>query len=78
MAAPPAERLGKARGDLRVELVERQDLIRNEAVAGAVGAMEAGRVALGKGADQRADPIRVRKRESLVVRQRAHRVERIR
>ena len=66
VAPPAAEGRQQTGGDLRVARIERQHLVGDQGVAGAVGAMEAGRVALGEGADQRAHPVRVLQRERRV------------
>ena len=56
--------------------VERQHGVGEEIVAGAVGAVELGRVRLRERADQRADAVRIGEREGRMPRQRAHAVER--
>ena len=68
VAPPAAERRQHARGDLRIEPVERQQLVGDQRIAGAVGAMEACRVPRER-ADQRARPVRVLERERLVAEQ---------
>ena len=56
---PGAEGRGQPRGGLRVDRVEPDQPVDDEAVAGAVGAVEAGRVAGGEAADQRAEAVGV-------------------
>jgi hypothetical protein len=57
--APAVERARHARGELRIDRVEREHPVGPERVAGAVGAMEAGRVAEAERADQAARAVRV-------------------
>ncbi len=57
--APGAERGRHARRQLRILRIEREDDVGDEVVAGAVGAIELGRIGLGKGADQSAHAVRL-------------------
>ena len=50
--APLGKRRGKARGDLRVERIELEDMVGEEGVASAVSGMETGRIGAGEGADK--------------------------
>ena len=74
---PPAlEGRKKARRDLRVFGVEIEHNVRDKIVAAAVFRVELGRIHGGEGADERAHPVRVVKRESLVFHEGFHPVER--
>src|SRR6516165_7573455 len=60
---PRTERTHQTRRDLRILGVERELGVSDEFVAQAVGTVELGVIGLGKGADQRAHPVRIRHRE---------------
>src|ERR1700730_4880755 len=74
---PPAlEGRKKARRDLRVFGIEVEDNFRDELIAAAVFRVELGWIHGGERSDERAHPIRVVKRESLVFHEGFHLVER--
>src|ERR1700730_6805404 len=74
---PPAlESRKQARRDLRVFGIEVEDNFRNELIAAAVFRVELGWIHGGEGADERAHPVWVVKREGLVFHEGFHPVER--
>ena len=76
--APGAERRQQPRGDLRIDLVELQRRVGDETIARAVGGVEAGRIAVGEGADQRVDAIGIGEAEGVTCGQALHPGERLR
>src|SRR5882724_3931890 len=76
--SPAIEAAREARGDLRIEWIDGEDLVRAKGIPGSVGGMEAHLVAVAETADHRTHPVGILERERGMLHQALHHGQRIR